>query len=500
MAAQQPNQAGSTPPAQLIGNAFVNQYYHILHSSPDLVHRFYQETSKLGRPDAGNTMVSVTTTEAINDKIMSMEVVKAEIASVDAQESLSGGVIVLVTGHLTGRQDGVRREFTQTFFLAPQEKGFFVLNDLFRFTGASVIPIAEHHEPSADSHVHTSGEGLANGTAVHYQTEHDALLHVQHIERAVADEETNEEEVYNPSENEGSTVEEPQIPEVIDEVPDSALGPSQDVPVSVSSTVLTTGTPVITTTVATNDDAPKKSYASILKDKMNKDNATSISAPTYAPRSAPVQVPRSVPAPKVEKQVATAPAPSPVADTPAFSSNASDSNTVQELEDGHSIYVKNLPLNATPQQLEEEFKKYGAIRTGGIQVRSHKAQGFCYGFVEFEEASAIQSAVEASPVTIAGRQCFVEEKRASGPRGGGRGRFGGRGGSGGAGFRNEGPRGGRGGGSYGGSGNRGGYGRSGDFRGGNRGARGGGDYQKVDNSTGGPRGARPSAPNATASK
>jgi Nuclear transport factor 2 (NTF2) domain len=114
--------------------------------------------------------------QAINDKIMSMEVVKAEIETVDSQESLSGGVIVLVTGHLTGRHDGVRREFTQTFFLAPQEKGFFVLNDLFRYTGASVIPVGEHHEPSADSHVHVAGEVLANGTSVHYPTEHGMFL------------------------------------------------------------------------------------------------------------------------------------------------------------------------------------------------------------------------------------------------------------------------------------------------------------------------------------
>lgn len=63
-----------------------------------------------------------------------------------------------------------------------------------------------------------------------------------------------------------------------------------------------------------------------------KENAAS--ALTYVPRSAPVVVPRSAPAPKLEKQVAPAPAPapSPVTDTPAFSSNASDRNTVQELE------------------------------------------------------------------------------------------------------------------------------------------------------------------------
>ncbi|MFS7943547.1 putative Ras GTPase-activating protein-binding protein [Helianthus anomalus] len=29
--------------AQVVGNAFIQQYYHILHQSPRLVHRFYQD-------------------------------------------------------------------------------------------------------------------------------------------------------------------------------------------------------------------------------------------------------------------------------------------------------------------------------------------------------------------------------------------------------------------------------------------------------------------------
>lgn len=40
--------------------------------------------------------------------------------------------------------------------------------------------------------------------------------------------------------------------------------------------------------------------------------------------------------------------------------------------DGHSIYVRNLPLNVTVAQLEEEFKKFGPIKPGGIQVRNNK--------------------------------------------------------------------------------------------------------------------------------
>jgi len=145
-------------------------------------------------------------------------------------------------------------------------------------------------------------------------------------------------------------------------------------------------------------------------------------------------------------------------------------------------------MNATAPLLEDEFKRFGAIKAGGVQVRSNK-QGFCFGFVEFEVESAVQKAIEASPVTIGGRPAFVEEKRSTNSRGSNRGRFvNGRG----SGFRNEGVRGGRG--NYGGSGGRG-YNR-GDFngrtefgnnRGSNRGGfsnRGGDGYQRADNNGG----------------
>jgi len=48
--------------------------------------------------------------------------------------------------------------------------------------------------------------------------------------------------------------------------------------------------------------------------------------------------------------------------------------------DAHAIYVRNLPLNATPQQLEEEFKRFGTIKYEGIQVRSNKVLVFSSQF------------------------------------------------------------------------------------------------------------------------
>jgi hypothetical protein len=45
-----------------VGNAFVHQYYNILHQSPELVFRFYQDASRLGRPAKPGADMDVVTT------------------------------------------------------------------------------------------------------------------------------------------------------------------------------------------------------------------------------------------------------------------------------------------------------------------------------------------------------------------------------------------------------------------------------------------------------
>jgi hypothetical protein len=72
--------------------------------------------------------------QQIHQKVMSSDYseFKAEIKTVDSQDSLNGGVLVLVTGSLSTKSTG-KRNFVQSFFLAPQEKGYFVLNDVFRY-------------------------------------------------------------------------------------------------------------------------------------------------------------------------------------------------------------------------------------------------------------------------------------------------------------------------------------------------------------------------------
>ncbi|CAN8264862.1 unnamed protein product [Cochlearia groenlandica] len=390
-----------SPGAEVVGCAFVEQYYHILHQSPGLVHRFYQDSSLLTRPDDTGSVSTVRTMQAINDKILSLkyEDYTAEIETADAQESHERGVIVMVTGHLTGK-DNVRKEFSQTFFLAPQDKGYFVLNDVFRFHGEKQVTAQARsvtiNGNTRDVQAPLEPERVIVSHEVEVEPEPVASIEEEDLDSVA--------EVYDPSDKDEGVV--------VDVEP--ILSVSQE-------------------------DAPKHSYASILK------LMKSGPAPTHVARTKPQVAQGST---TNQKPTPPPPAkPAALAEASALK-NVPNSSNVDVEDDGHSIYVRNLPFETTPAQLEEVFKKFGAIKQEGIQVRSNKQQGFCFGFVEFETSSGKQSALEASPVTIGDRQVVLEEKKANsrgGNNGGSRGRYlTGRGS-----FRNEGYRGGRGGGGYG---------------------------------------------------
>ncbi|RXH87061.1 hypothetical protein DVH24_028561 [Malus domestica] len=496
---QQAPAASLTPTANVVGNAFVLQYYNILEQSPELVHRFYQDISKLGRPGDDGIMSITTTMEEINKKILDYGELSANIKTVDAQESYNGGVFVLVTGYLTGK-DLVRKKFTQSFFLAPQDVGYFVLNDVFRYVEDS------------------TPENEDNGLVVDVEVEppitpkHDApALQDNHVPEPViaVSEDVAKEEVIKPSENGVVSVEEEAVPEpeVVNEIPDD-LQLVVKVEAESYSKVEAESNPKVEAEFNSKVEAesnskveaPKKSYASILKSM--KEGTVPFSTP------APV---RSVPK-KQEHQATAAPISASVSET-VSSTNARENGNLEPEAEGYSIYIKGLPMDCTNTVIENEFKKFGQIKKNGVQVRilrvcdlstqvsllfdvgnpsvndilnvsSSFQQGFCFGFVEFEAASSVQSAMEASPIVIGGRQVFVEEKRSTR----GRGRFSGRGN--GNGYRTEGPRG------RGGYGGGRAYGR-GDFNGGrgdfksdygsrssNRGGssgRGGDGYQRSDN-------------------
>ncbi|XP_076902630.1 nuclear transport factor 2-like [Bidens hawaiensis] len=392
------SQAAVLHTAQVVGNAFVEQYYHILHKSPELVHKFYQDSSILSRPDTNGFMSSVTTMQAIDEKIQSLDYknIKAEIQTADAQDSHQSGVIVLVTGCLTGK-DNVKRKFAQTFFLAPQEKGYFVQNDVFRFV-EETAPLETTSTP-VENIVDSAPADLAVPNSEVTRVTDNNLTHDSTT--LVAEDVNNVSEVCDPEVNEGSGLglEE----EVVDE------------PLPVQTSPNETGLLQKPDASATQEE--KKSYASIVRVPKNIGSSGSSHVQGSSLRWAPANTDQL-------KSRTAKPSPEPEPSVPVVV-NVPESSKVHE--DGHSVYVRNLPMNATVAQLEEEFKRFGPIKSNGVQVRSHKLQGFCFGFVEFESLESMHSAIKAPSITIGNRQVVVEEKRTTARVGGGGGGGGGRG-------------------------------------------------------------------------
>ncbi|GMH31507.1 hypothetical protein Nepgr_033350 [Nepenthes gracilis] len=381
-----------THSAQTVANAFVEQYYQILYHSPELVYRFYQDSSVLSRQEENGEMTSVTTMQGIKDKILSVDCKNymAEIETADAQKSYKDGVIVLVTGCLTGKNN-LRRKFAQSFFLAPQVKGYFVLNDVFRYVdetepldGIAVTsnkiddsaadPLTLDPEPSYASDRPWPDVATSN--------DEDNRIHVEKecepLDNEIKSGFGNEAHV-DPHPNENH----------ISAATDSSHSSAQE-------------------------DGWKKSYASIVR-VVNCSGLTKISVPNNTVRSVPSST---------ENQPSDSVAPGSAPELSVqIGSRAFKSGNTQEDVEGHSIYVRNLPLNVTVSQLEAKFEKFGPIKQGGVQVRSNRQHGSCYGFVEFLSVHSMDSAIQASPITIGGRPAVVEIKRSTARVDGGRGRF-----------------------------------------------------------------------------
>ncbi|XP_006657926.1 nuclear transport factor 2 [Oryza brachyantha] len=362
---------------QMIGNAFVQQYYNVLHSSPGQVHKFYHDSSTLGRPDSNGAMTSVTTISGINDEILSTDFSSCliKLENVDAQSSLSGGVLILVTGSFD-HHGTVNRKFSQSFFLAPQESGgYFVLNDMLRYLPET--PSTEIKD-SLDNHVDDNTHSV-----------------------------TTSEPETSGNVNETADLELPSAENVNDKVenlPANDNSPKENVIMACTEVVSQSAESIPEPTPAPHasaqKDVTKQSYASIVK--VTKESTATL--PVAKPKPKPKPKSTAKVADNAEKSVS-----SPV--IPHATDTTSPKDKTVLVEHGYSVFVKNLPCNSTVKAIEEKFSKFGAIRPGGIQVRNRQPDGFCFGFVEFESRQSMVAAIEASPITIGSKDSIVEEKR-----------------------------------------------------------------------------------------
>ncbi|RYR52952.1 hypothetical protein Ahy_A06g027802 isoform B [Arachis hypogaea] len=386
---------GSVSAAQ-VGSYFVGQYYQVLRQQPNLVHQFYSDSSSMVRVDGDST---TTASDVL-------------IKTINSLDSWDGGVLVVVSGSVKMKDISGRRKFVQTFFLAPQEKGYFVLNDVFHFVDDGVV--YSNLAPVASEKIDTQHEStsLAEPPAPDYDLEEEAREYVNSVH--IGDDPVDKYSL--PEQQEQQLHEDLEDEIVVEETPVEETSPPRQ------NVAHTTHEIPVSHVEESLEEPPKKTYASILQ------VARGLST---APQHTPQHSFKSAPPPSVLNHVAqpaVQQSSSSSTYAPEFGSEANEeAYGLEEEGEVTSVYVRNLSPNVTEYEIDQEFRSFGKIKPDGIFIRVRKEIGVCYAFVEFEDIIGVQNALQASPIQLAGRQVYIEERRpnsggAAAARGGRRGR------------------------------------------------------------------------------
>ncbi|KLU87405.1 hypothetical protein MAPG_06405 [Magnaporthiopsis poae ATCC 64411] len=116
-----------------VGWYFVEQYYLTLSKSPEKLHLFYGKQSQFVyglEAEVANVSVG---RQQIQERIKSLDLqdCKVRVSNVDSQAS-GDSIVIQVIGE-TVNKGGEPKKFVQTFILAKQPSGYFVLNDILRY-------------------------------------------------------------------------------------------------------------------------------------------------------------------------------------------------------------------------------------------------------------------------------------------------------------------------------------------------------------------------------
>ncbi|KAG4997260.1 hypothetical protein JHK84_028283 [Glycine max] len=372
--------------AAQVGTYFVGQYYQVLQSQPEFVHQFYSDASTMLRID-GNARETAAAMLQIHALIMSLSYTGIEIKTAQSLESWSGGVLVMVSGSVQVKDYSRRRKFMQTFFLAPQEKGFFVLNDIFHFVEEDPV----HQQQAVLLPQSNLDPKLNASSAINKPVSNYLLGRDIQARDYVATNEVKENGVVD---NYGFSEQRMQ------RAPDSEHI-REDNAVEESNGSLQSSVNAVQDHAPASPDEPagepqKHTYASILR------VAKGQSTPSVASQHKNVSPSEWDHAPQSSSQQQQM-----TASANAFERSETDAAeefpATEDEDEIKSVYVRNLSPTVSPSEIEDEFKNFGRIRPDGVVIRSRKA----------------------GSVQIAGRQVYIEERRPNSnipSRGGRRGR------------------------------------------------------------------------------
>lgn len=456
-------------PKDEVGWFFVEQYYTTMSRSPEKLHLFYARQSQLVFGTEAESVPVVVGQKAINEKIKQLDFqeCKVRVLNVDSQASFAN-ILISVIGEISNKSEPSRK-FIQTFVLAEQPNGYYVLNDIFRYL------VDEEEELLNEQTTAAPGEEQAAEVPAQPATETAPPAVESQVNNDVAASKVDEKleqadangEVEQPKEvaSEVNGVgEEPQAAA-------EAVDPKIEKPPTPDPTPASPAQKPADAAAAAPEKetaAPAKSVPKTWANIASKSGATTPVVPAI-----PVAPPKPAATPSTSQPAPTPAAPARETTPSQPSSNdgsgwqtaGQDSKKTQPRagEDQNVLaYIKNVNDKVDANLLKQTLSRFGKLKYFDVSRPKNCA------FVEFAEPAGYAAAVAANPHQIGTEQISVEERRTRANAYGANANFGsGRGGAG----RGRGDRAGsQGRGGFQRDGGRGGFGMRG--RGGNAGPKG----------------------------
>ncbi|KAF8394231.1 hypothetical protein HHK36_020438 [Tetracentron sinense] len=387
--------------AAQVGSYFVGQYYQVLQGQPDLVHHFYTDASTMLRVD-GDSNESASAMPEIHALIISLNFTGIEIKTAHSLKSLNGGILVMVSGSVQTKDFSDRRKFVQSFFLATQEKGYFVLNDIFHFIDEEQI---HQHTSALSAHNNLNSNLSASSSLPEPVSEYVLEEEIQAREFVASADVEENEPVDKYSLPDQQDQQEPQVTEaeiIVEETP------AEESTESLQSSMNSVPEPPPAPVEEPVGEPTKHTYASILRAAKGH-SASSVPRASFNKSTPPTSEWHHAPQATAQQSY---PALSVAPERPGTDAGE-EVLTVEEEGELRSVYVRNLPSTVSASDIEQEFKNFGGIKPDGVVLRNRKDIGVCYAFVEFEDALGVNNAIKASPIQFAGRLVHIEERRAN---------------------------------------------------------------------------------------
>ncbi|KAG0096086.1 hypothetical protein BGZ93_005019 [Podila epicladia] len=375
--------------AQEVGMMFAHEYYTFLNKEPSRLHCFYNKNSTLSHGLQGENV------DAIHSKILDLdfEDCKVLVRNVDCQRSLDGSIIIQVLGELSNR-GGPAQKFAQTFFLAVQPKGFYVLNDIFRYLKDD---IDEYYEEAEEEQEHIQEAQVAQVAQELERQEPEPEVVVAVATEPVAAEAPIEEAVIEkvePVEEEKEKILAPETKksekkadrksDKKSEKKDGKKETKKEAEHEKKEEV------VVETTPAPAPVQPPKPAAPKTWANLAANNSTQWGSHVSAAKATSVNVlPTPTPAPKP---------------TPAQAPKPISTHRPNGREEYHSIYIKNITEKMTLDQLREAFAQFGTVK------HLELTRGKTCAFLDFSTPEAMHAALKQNTVRVGSETVLAEER------------------------------------------------------------------------------------------